>query len=87
MLDRIKDFIKKMNVNGVPLPMVTDPRSKIGSVTVSLVVISCACVVASLISNKVDKSGSLSFFAISLSSYLGRKIITKDTTIDSEPKA
>ncbi len=77
MVSKIKFFIKNWNVHGIGLPTVKDPKTNAGSITATLVVISCICVVASLISNKVDKSGSMQFYIISLGAYLGRKFQTK----------
>jgi len=34
------DFVNKMNSSGIPLPMVKDPKTKVGSVTTTLVIVS-----------------------------------------------
>lgn len=74
-LDDVKTFFGKINSLGFPLPMMRDPKTGLGSITVSLVITSAICVIASLISNKIDKSGALSFYALTLGAYLGRKLM------------
>ena len=71
----IKDFFGKINALGFPIPMMRDPKTGLGSVTVSLVIVSAVCVIISLISKKVDQSGALSFHALALGAYLGRKLM------------
>ena len=85
-LDDVKTFFGKINSLGFPLPMMRDPKTGLGSVTVSLVIVSAVCVIISLISKKVDQSGAFSFYIGSLAAYLGRKYQTKDVAIDAEIK-
>lgn len=40
VLEKWKKFVSDMNEKGVPLPMARDPKTKMGSVTLSLVVFS-----------------------------------------------
>jgi len=87
MIDQIKNFVKSWNVLGVGLPTMKDPKTNAGSITATLVVVSCACVVVSLISNKIDKSGAIEFYVISLGGYLGRKFQTKTATVESDTKS
>ena len=87
MINQIKDFVKSWNVLGVGLPTMKDPKTNAGSITATLVAVSCACVVISLISNKIDKSGAIEFYVISLGGYLGRKFQTKTGTVESNTKA
>ena len=77
-LKDIKDFIDRANKLGIPIPMARDPKIGVASVTLSLVMTSAICVIISLVSDKVDKSGALSFHALALGSYLGRKVMTGD---------
>ena len=86
MIIAIKKFIATWNSKGVNALVMRDPKTGKGSITASLVVISCACVVASLVTNKVDKSGSFEFYLASIGVYLGRKMTNKDgLTVDSTP--
>lgn len=81
-LQSIKDFISKMNSAGAPMPVMRDPKTSIGSITATLVVLSSILVITSLVSKKVDQSGAVEFYIISLGAYLGRKFQTKNASID-----
>jgi hypothetical protein len=81
-IQSIKDFINKMNLAGVPMPVMRDPKTSLGSITATLVVLSSILMIVSLISSKVDKSGAVEFYVISLGAYLGRKFQTKGASIE-----
>lgn len=80
MKEKIKQFISKMNEKGIPVPMIRDPKTGIGSVTLTLVFISANVVLVSLLNSfanifkGVDVANSLAWFSICLASYLGRKM-------------
>jgi hypothetical protein len=80
LLSKWKDVINLMNSKGIPVPMVRDPLTKLGSVSLSLVVISSFLVIAGIIgkwSNKwgtIDIANALQFFYASCFLYFGRNI-------------
>lgn len=79
MLDKLKEFINKMNKAGVPVPFLRDPKTGVGSISLTLVFISANMVILSLIGSVnqlvkgIDVSNSLEFLMISLGAYLGRQ--------------
>lgn len=73
MFDKIKEFITNWNVLGVNIPLAKEPKTNTGSYTATLVVISSLCVILSLVSPKIDKSGAMVFYTTSACLYLGRK--------------
>lgn len=40
LVQKWKEFVEKMNSQGIPMPMVKDPKTKEGSITATLVVMS-----------------------------------------------
>jgi hypothetical protein len=85
MIDKIKAFIQRGNELGIPMPVFRDPQTGKGSVTLTLVVLSSICVIASLLTKKVDAGSSTEFLLISLGAYLGRKFQTKSgTSVDTK---
>lgn len=40
--DKWKEIVRKANENGIPLPMVRDPQTKTGSVSLTMVIVSFA---------------------------------------------
>lgn len=61
----IKNLIKNLNDRGIPLPMVRDPKTGKGSVTVTLVVVSsgaCFIIVLLMIANFIAKWSDLFIF-------------------------
>lgn len=93
MLDNIKAFIDRMNKSGIPVFTIRDPKTQIGSVTLTLVFISSLMVILSLIGSiaqkvkGIDVNNAMEFFLISLGAYLGRKMQTKGgNSIDPESK-
>lgn len=89
MLDKLKDFLKRLNTEGIYLPMIKDPKNG-PSVSLTLVVISSLFVEASLIGKLtkalegIDIQQSLNFFLISCGLYFGRNLTTKDITSTKE---
>jgi hypothetical protein len=97
MIDKIKAFIVKMNQYGIPVPMIREPKTQQASVTLTLVVVSFAMVVLSLVGSitakvkGIDVNNSLELLMISLGAYLGRHYqkgqgISSDSTQKEEPK-
>jgi hypothetical protein len=47
LIAKWKTFVEKLNSQGIPLPTLRDPKTKVGSITYTLVVVSaCMCVVS-----------------------------------------
>lgn len=73
-----KEFVGRMNEKGVPLPTVRDPKTGIGSVSLTLVAISfglCVCGILTKWSGKIggiDVGTALELFYASSALYFGR---------------
>ena len=84
-------LIALLNSKGLPLPMVRDPKTGLGSITATMVVVSFAiCVLGVLgrvakVLDGVDLTAAHSLLVISVSTYLGRKLQTvgKDVKVDN----
>lgn len=78
MLERWKKFVYKMNVNGIPIPMIKDPRNG-ASVSLTLVFISFNVWLISIIGKwagalgGVDSGQTLNMFIVCAGLYWGRK--------------
>lgn len=81
-LQSIKDSITSMNIVGVPLPVMRDPKTGKGSITATLVVMSSFLVMVSLFSKVIVKSGAFNFYVVSLSGYLGRKMMSDGSKME-----
>lgn len=72
-------YVNNLNQKGIPLPMVRDPRTGLGSVSLTFMWLSGTTVLAGLIGKiskllgDVDLTQALWFFGISASLYYGRK--------------
>jgi hypothetical protein len=81
--DKIRQFTSKMNEFGVPLPMLRDPSTGKGSVSLTLVFLSSLYVQFGLINRfaglvkGIDPSNSQEFFIICCSLYFGRSFSKK----------
>jgi len=91
-LEKWKAFVIKMNDKGIPLPMVRDPGTLEGSVSLTLVVISSMLVIIGIVgkwSGKlggIDMDNAMQFLWTSCSLYWGRKIgSNKATKEDKNP--
>jgi hypothetical protein len=88
MLDKIKEKMKYLNERGFPIPLLRDPKTDMGSVTLTLLFISSNVVLVSLLNSfanifkGVDTSNSISFFVICLGGYLGRRLQYKNIVIE-----
>lgn len=61
LIAKWKNFVEKMNSNGIPLPTARDPKTKTGSVTFSLVVVSaglCVMTILLMLGTSVAKLSS-----------------------------
>lgn len=96
LINKWRQFIKDMNAKGVPVPMVRDPKSGIGSVSLTLVFISFNTWLVSIIGKAagalggMDSSQALNMFIACASLYFGRKM-TKDpkgtVTVEAKEEA
>lgn len=90
-------FVAQMNEKGIPLPTLRDPKTKEGSVTLTLLFISSCILIVALLNSfanifkGVDTNNAIEFFLISYGGYLGRKMQTKNGSsvenIESSKKA
>jgi len=86
MLDKLKELVNLLNSKGIPLPMVRDPKTGVGSVSLTLVVISSIFVELGLVGKYakmlegIDLNQALSFFMASTALYFGRNLSTKNAT-------
>jgi hypothetical protein len=79
-LSKIKDMISKMNTLGIPLPVIRDPKTGVGSITATLVFLSFNTALlgqigkVSKVLGDVDLSQANVLFGVALAAYLGRKM-------------
>ena len=75
-----KEFIEKMNIKGVPIPVVRDPKTGVGSVSLTLVFLSSLWVQIGLIGKLsgflggFDIDAALYWFMACSALYWGRKL-------------
>ncbi len=91
MLDKIKDFLNKMNREGFPIPLLTDPKTGLGSVSLTMLFISFNVVLVGLIGKwssqlgGVDLTQALYCFGICSTLYFGRTLsFPNGKTIESK---
>lgn len=83
-MEKIKQFLKKLQDLGLPLIWLRDPVNKQPSVSLSIMMISFLIVILSLINifanivKGVDISNSMYLFIITSGLYFGRSIVRKD---------
>jgi hypothetical protein len=95
MLEWWKKIVREMNSKGIPVPLVRDPKTGLGSVSLTLVFMSFNLVFVGLIGkyskmlDGVDVSQAITLFSVCAALYFGRKM-QKDSkgalTIEEEPK-
>ena len=79
ILENIKGLFSSTNKDGIPLPMVRDPKTGAGSLTATMVVTSfMICVIllggkVTKLVGDVDYNNALWLLGISLGAYMGRK--------------
>lgn len=75
-----KSLIVLMNSKGVPMPTIRDPKTGIGSVSLTLVFVSSIMVIIGLIGKwskslgEIDVNSALQFFYASAALYFGRNL-------------
>ena len=83
MLNKWKQFVVRMNDKGIPVPMVRDPNTLEGSVSLSLVCVSTLLVVVGIVgkwSGKlggIDMVNAMQFFYASCTLYFGHSWVHK----------
>lgn len=91
MLDKIKQFINLLNSKGIPVPLIKDPKTGIGSVSLTLVFLSSIYVQVGLIGkyskllDGIDLAQALNFFMISAGLYFGRNLSTSNGNVNVTP--
>ena len=81
-----KKIVIKANESGIPLPLVHDPKQKIGSVSLTLVFISSILVVVGIVgkwskfAGEIDMNNAMEFFYASTALYFGRQWQIKSST-------
>lgn len=90
--DKWMSFVDKMNKKGVPLPTVRDPKTGLGSISLTLVFISFNMVLFGLAGKAagafggIDLTQALNLFYACAALYWGRKFQGKEATLgDTEP--
>lgn len=94
IVQRWKEFVEKMNDKGVPLPMVRDPQTLEGSVSLTLVVMSSFLVAVGIVGKwggwlgGIDMASAFNFFYASTALYFGHNWVHKGdaASVDSEEK-
>jgi hypothetical protein len=90
ILAKWKKFVVNMNDKGVPLPMVRDPNTLEGSVSLTLVVLSSIMVMVGIVGKwsgwlgGIDMVNAMQFFYASCTLYFGHTWVHKDSK-DSAP--
>lgn len=78
-INKWKKFIASMNSKGVPMPMIRDPKSGMGSVSLTLVFVSFNVWLISIIGKAagalggMDTNQTLNMFMVTAGLYFGRK--------------
>lgn len=79
MLEKLEKLISDMNSKGIPVPMARDPKTGVGSITATMVVVSfgvCLILLAGKVTKvigSVDYDNALWLLGLALSAYLGRQ--------------
>jgi hypothetical protein len=89
-----KNFVNNMNRCGVPVPTIRDPKTGIGSISLTLVFLSSVFVIVGIVGKwskivgEIDMNNAMEFFYASSALYFGRQWQNKsevktDTTQES----
>lgn len=87
-MEKLKEFLKKLNESGIPLPTIRDPKTGRGSITLTMFWIAFNVALLTLAGKMVDIIGDVDYsnvlwlFAITGSFYLGRKFQGDGKNID-----
>lgn len=90
MLEKIKDFLVKMNQEGFPLPLLRDPKTGQGSVSLTMLVLSFNVVLLGLIGKSagflggVDLTQAIYWNVLTASLYFGRTLSYNGKTVENK---
>lgn len=89
---KIKDTVARFNKYGIPLPMIRDPKTGLGSVSLTLVFLSSLYVQLALLNmfaqmfKGVDIVNALYWHGMSLALYFGRSFKKEEDLISLDDK-
>lgn len=95
IVNKWREFVEKMNDKGIPLPMVRDPQTLEGSVSLTLVCMSSFLVVVGIVGKAagfiggIDMNSAFNFFYASTTLYFGHSWVhkePKDEPVKEQPK-
>lgn len=97
LFKQLRKLVQTFNMYGIPIPMVRDPKTKIGSVSLTLVFISSIMVIVGLVGKwsgqmgVIDINSALEFFYASSFLYFGRNwrtgaSVPSEDTSEAPPK-
>lgn len=87
LFNKWKQFVRDMNEKGIPVPTIRDPKTKFGSISLTLVFISSVIVIAGIIGKSagvlggLDMNAAMEFFWTAVSLYWGRQFQTKSGAV------
>lgn len=90
MVQKVKDFLVKMNKEGFPLPLLRDPKTGLGSVSFTMLFISFNVVLVGLLGKLsgffggVDIQQALYWNMITASLYFGRTLSANNKTVNND---
>lgn len=90
LVNKWKELVEKANDKGIPLPMVRDPQSLEGSVSLTLVCMSSFLVVIGIVGKAagfiggIDMTSAFNFFYASTTLYFGHSWVHKDDSSSKE---
>lgn len=85
LYDKWKKLVNRANKYGVPLPTVRDPKTGIGSISLTLLTISASLVVIGIvgkwskIAGAIDMNNAMEFFYTACALYFGRQWQVRST--------
>lgn len=92
MLTNFREFVRKANNSGIPVPLVRDPKTGRGSVSLTLVFISNTIVLVGLLGKAanffggIDLTQALYWFGICVGIYFSRTVVKNKDTVTLENK-
>lgn len=82
--EKWKSFVARMNSSGVPVPLIRDPKEKLGSVSLTLLFLASLWVQVGLLGKfahifgDINLDQAMQFFYATSALYFGRKFSSKD---------
>lgn len=79
-MEKIKELFRKMNENGIPMPMIRDPVTGRASVTLTMMILSFNTALLGQLGKftkllgDIDMTSAMSLFVATSALYLGRKL-------------